>query len=885
MKQIFTLVLMGMLSCLGLYAEETRGIKNSIRYITMNDGQVIAIPEKYILGESQDNGICTLTLEGDTTFTYSIGNVANISDKYNGEKAKLLSFAFTHADNDQVYKDVEATITENGDTIVVNADVPVLGKRLRPSFTLSEDATFWIGGEQQISGQSSQRFTSPVVYTLAQPKHWIYQLREVVSEEPEQDNDDNKEEDKEDNSNTEGWNLTQVDISMLTTTNAPSNRSDKGEGLESIWDNNIGTYYHSTWGDGDYAKLNWIDGGYWGDGVTEWPYLEVELAETIENFCFSYTTSGQNNRFPQGWYITAYNVTTGEWDKIGTLSNIEDNLPQQYCQQYFSPVYSLGEDYSRIRIELTKASYKNYMVISEFALYSCTKSESLTRNGEEAEKEYVAEFVPFGRPCKVNVKYLTDHARGAYKIPTVYVTIGKDTTRWDYSNWIGMTLPDGTNTKEEWIEGCTFQLDGAGVWPDIEKVEDCEVRGRGNSSWTWDYRSKNPFRIKFPKKKKQSPFNLTEDRQWVFIANKQSGSMTSNSIAQKIAAMVDAEALCHMIPVDVYINGHYRGSYCFTEKIGIADNSVAIDESTGCLLELDDYYDEAFKFKDTTYDLPVNVKDPDFSEDDDERIVTFEDIYNSFNSLTATLEAGGNIANKIDMESWAKFWLVNDLVRNVETHHPKSCYIFNEDPAGGEKWKFGPAWDFDWAFGYEETYDYFIYGADDDLYSKFAYSTPKAGHLFYDALRNSAAGKRAYYKEWVNFMAEGRLQELLEYVDDYTEFAMSSILHNNDADINEKNKHDYNTIAKLSKKWLETRANYIFNNLEKYDISPDIITPEDYGQPTDIEDTTADKDLNRPVDVYTIGGILVRNKVPYLNALNGLEPGLYIIDGKTIVVQ
>jgi hypothetical protein len=448
-----------------------------------------------------------------------------------------------------------------------------------------------------------------------------------------------------------------------------------------------------------------------------------------------------------------------------------------------------------------------------------------------------------------------------------------------------MTLPDGTNTKEEWIEDCTFQLDGAGVWPDIAKVEGCEVRGRGNSSWTWSPNSKNPFRIKLPKKNKQSPFNLTKDRQWVFIANKQSGSMTSNSIAQKIAAMVDAEALCHMIPVDVYINGHYRGSYCFTEKIGIADNSVAIDEATGCLLELDDYFDETFRFKDPTYNLPVNVKDPDFSEDDDERIVTFEDIYNSFNSLTATLEAGGNIANKIDMESWAKFWLVNDLVRNVETHHPKSCYIFNEDPAGGEKWKFGPAWDFDWAFGYEETYDYFIYGADDDLYSKFAYSTPKAGHLFYDALRNSAAGKRAYYKEWVNFMAEGRLQELLEYVDDYTEFAMSSILHNNDADINEKNKHDYNTIAKLSKKWLETRANYIFNNLEKYDISPDIITPEDYGQPTDIEDTTADKDLNRPVDVYTIGGILVRNKVPYLNALNGLEPGLYIIDGKTIVVQ
>lgn len=866
MKQFLTLVLMGMLSCIGLHAEETRGITNAIRYITLNDGQVIAIPEKYILGESQENGICTLTLEGDTTFTYGIDNVANISNKYEGEKAQLLSFAFTHADNDQVYKDVTATISEKNDTIVVNADVPVLGKRLRPSFTLSEGASMWVNNEQQVSGQSSHRYTSPVVYTLAQPKHWIYEVKTVVSES------------KPSTSGT--WEKTKIDISASTTTNAPTNYPT--EDLFTLWDNDLNTFYHSTWGDGAYPKLYWQDGGYWGDGITEWPYLEIELTEAIDNFCFSYTTSGQNNRFPQGWYITAQNKENGKWDKIGSLSTLEDELPQTNLTEYTSPVYALGAKYSAIRIELTKASYKNYMVLSELSLFSCKQAD--IEEDEPTSSTIVKGFVPFGRPCKVNVKYLTDYARGEYKIPTVYVTIGGDTTKWDYSNWIGMTLPDGTNTKEEWIEGCTFQLDGAGVWPDIDKVEDCEVRGRGNSSWTWSYMSKNPFRIKLPKKNKQSPFNLTKDRQWVFIANKQSGSMTSNSIAQKVAAMVDGEALCHMIPVDVYINGHYRGSYCFTEKIGIADNSVAIDEATGCLLELDDYYDETFRFRDNTYNLPVNVKDPDFSEEDDERIVTFEAIKNSFNSLTATLNAGGNIADKIDMEAWAKFWLVNDLVRNVETHHPKSCYIFNEDPAGGEKWKFGPAWDFDWAFGYEDTKDYFIYGADMDLFSGVYYNN-KAGYQFYNALRNSVAGKRAYYKEWVNFMAEGRLQELLEYIDDYTEFAMPSILHNNDANISEKNKHDYKTIAERSKQWITTRANYIFNSLEKYDISPDIVQPEDYGQPTDIEDATADKDLNRPVDVYTIGGILVRNKVPYLNALNGLTPGLYIIDGKTILVQ
>ena len=859
MKHLFTLALMAMLPAMTISAQGTRGVQNSIRYITLNDGQVIAIPEKYILGESQSDGLHTITLEGDTTFVYGIDNVANISNTYNGTHASLKSFGFTNADNDQVYKDVEAKITEMKDTILVSADVPVIGKRLRPSFTTSEGATMWVDGIQQVSGQSSQRFTAPVVYTLAQPKHWIYQVKEVVKE----------------STGTDEWSLNKLDIAGKASTNAPSNY-ETTEGLASLWDDNLNTFYHSTWGSGSYLPLTWMNNGYWGDGITEWPYIDIQLTESVDNFCFAYTTSTQNNRFPQGFCISAKNKQTGKWEEIGSLSMEADNLPQKNIERFTSPVYALDNKYDAIRLELTKASYKNYMVLSELAFYSCTQAKQ-----ETAETQIIKGFVPFGRPCKVNVKYLTDYATGEYKIPTIHVTFG-DGVSWNSSQWIGMTLPDGTNTKEEWIEDCTFRLDGAGIWPDIDTVEGCEIRGRGNSSWTWSYMSKNPFRIKFPKKQKQSPFNLTKDRQWVFIANKQNGSMTSNSIAQKIAAMVDAEALCHMIPVDVYINGHYRGSYCFTEKIGIADNSVAIDEATGCLLELDDYYDEDFRFKDPTYNLPVMVKDPDFGEEDDERLITFTDVQNSFNSLTSTLNAGGDISRHIDMESWAKFWLVNDLVRNVETHHPKSCYLFNPDVPGGEKWVFGPVWDFDWAFGYEETKSYFIYGADEDLYSKFAYSTPKAGNKFYSALRNSNAGKRAYYKEWVNFMAEGRLQEVLEYIDDYTQFALPSIKHNNDANISEKNYTDYEAQTAQSKKWIETRANYIFNNLEKFDISPDIVTPEDYGQPTDVEDAKA---FNRPVDVYTIGGILVRRQVPYLQSTNGLTPGLYIIDGKATLVQ
>ena len=621
MKQLFVLISLLLFPVLAL-AQDTLPDTGAMRYIIMTDGEVIAIQEKHILDEVTEDGICVLSLEGGTTYTYDVSTVSGVTDEYEAAVPQLLSFGFTHGDNDQVYADVNAVISDDGDTIRVTADVPVIGKRLRPSFVLSDGAVMWVDGVQQVSGQSSHRFEQPLDYTLANSNHWIY---------------------------------------------------------------------------------------------------DVE-----------------------------------------------------------------------------------------------------------------AGFKPLGRPCKVSVKYLTDYATGDYKIPTVYITFGDGVT-WDNTQWIGQTLTaeDGTtyNTKEEWIENCTFRLDGAGIWPDIDTVEGCEVRGRGNSSWSWNYKSKNPYRIKFPKKAKQSPFNLTEDRQWVFIANKQNGSMTTNSIAQKIAAMVDAEALCHMIPIDLYINGHYRGSYCFTEKIGVSDNSVAIDEATGCLLELDDYYDEDTRFRDSGYNLPVNVKDPDFTEEDEERIVTVDDVKASVNAMTAALRSGDDITAHVDMESWAKFWLVNDLVRNVETYHPKSCYLFNENPAEGGLWKFGPAWDFDWAFGYEESYSYFRAGATEDLYSR---RSGKAGYEFFNDLRNTEAGKRAYYKEWLDFVAEGRLDELKEYIKDYTEFALASIGHNNDANINETNNTDYVATIATSQLWITQRANYIFDNLSRFDdITSDVVIPDGSGKPAE----------------------------------------------------
>ena len=155
-----------------------------------------------------------------------------------------------------------------------------------------------------------------------------------------------------------------------------------------------------------------------------------------------------------------------------------------------------------------------------------------------------------------------------------------------------------------------------------------------------------------------------------------------------------------MIPVELYINGDYRGSYNFTEKVGFAGNSIDLDDETDAvLIELDSYYDETYKFHSNPYHLPVNIKEPDFSEGKTQ--LTLDDIKGDFNRVMQVLKDGGEIAELVDLDYLARYLLVNELIENYELMHPKSTYLYKERVKGGSKYIFGPVWDLDWAYGYE----------------------------------------------------------------------------------------------------------------------------------------------------------------------------------------
>lgn len=843
--------------------------ENDTIFFELTDSSMMVFPRQYIEQMDESDKFYTLTLTGDTTITIAKSHVVYQGTEYPLEKPHFLSYKFNNKFNDQLYTDAIGEIDEAKGRVTVA--VGCIGKRLTPSFQLPEGAHAYVNGKLQHSKETRLRFDTIVRYTVAYPRQYIYKVIKLSDEiwsNPETADDE--------------WLSEKVSLTGdMLSTNAPSNH---GEDPVNMLDGDHNTIFHSTWGDGTYQKLPWSNGAYYGDGTSEWPYLQVSLPESLYRLKFEYTTRNSGSYAPLGLILQGSN--DGEvWDEIQTFTADKDGLPTGTDETYTSPTILMPQGYKFLRLQLTASQHKNYLVFSEFALYKVYENPDFHQEEPTliSPAEYRTTFVPFGCEYDVDVDFLTDHPTSEYNVPRIDIWFG-DRETWSSSMWIG-------RNGKDFYEDATIKIDGAGVFPDMDETA-VQIKGRGNSSWSGSYNSKNPYRLKFAEK--QKPFGMTKGKSWVLLANKQSNSMTTNAIAMKIADMVESRGCNHIIPVELYVNNQYRGSYNFTEKVGFHNNSIdLIDESYATMLELDSYYDESYKFRDNSYNLYVNVKYPDFNDPEEVTSITFDNIKEQFNYFTLDVKNSPQYAN-FDVESVVRAMFVNDFVRNEECKHPKSWFIYNENILADSAWVLGPVWDFDWSYGYEGSGQYFIRNAETDLFSNM--NSSNIGFPFFkQLLYGSEKVKKAYFQLWTEFLESGKLDELIEYIDDYYAYVQPSFYHNSNGvegsydwwtgsySTNWGDGMQYETINANAKNYMTKRANYIYTHLEKYDLpNDDIIDPdEDYGQPDRVN---LGEVMSRPVNVYTVNGILVRKQVPYGQFHIGLMPGIYIVDGRKIVI-
>lgn len=349
-------------------------------------------------------------------------------------------------------------------------------------------------------------------------------------------------------------------------------------------------------------------------------------------------------------------------------------------------------------------------------------------------------------------------------------------------------------SKDYYLEG-TLAVNGRGGYEDY--TGKTEVKGRGNSTWGYP---KKPYRLKL--NKKAEICGLGKAKNYVLLANHLDPTLMLNSVAFKIGRLLELPFTNHAIPVDVVLNGIYKGSYLLTEQIEVKENRVDLDENNSVMWELDSYWDDEPKFKSTAFNLPVMVKDPDLTT---EQFEYWKKDFNAFTTQFAKEPLEGNsYVDMIDIESVAKFLITFNLVHNMEINHPKSIFLHKE---GNGKYVMGPIWDFDWAYDYEGTSNHF------GRYNTplFSSSMNGVGTAFFQRFLQDSRVKAIYKRTWQDFK-NNKLDALLQYVDDYAVMLKPSVERNSEL---WENTRSFDTKVKELKTWLRNRADYIDSEVSK----------------------------------------------------------------------
>lgn len=241
-------------------------------------------------------------------------------------------------------------------------------------------------------------------------------------------------------------------------------------------------------------------------------------------------------------------------------------------------------------------------------------------------------------------------------------------------------------SKEKWLPASMEISNATDETWNFDDIE-IEIRGRGNMTWE---QAKRPYAIKLGKKREIC--GMPKHKRYVLIANYLDNSFMKNEVAFYLSEQLGMDYTVRGEFVNLVLNGKYAGLYWLGEQIKVDENRVNIDEENDFLVEMDVYYDEAWKAMSEIKELPCMIKNDDGMTQE-----KLDFLMENINAFEKALYGEGkiNLEDYIDVDSFVKFYLVNEIMGNIELNHPKSSYfVFNRDT---KKLSAGPVWDFDYA--------------------------------------------------------------------------------------------------------------------------------------------------------------------------------------------
>ena len=237
------------------------------------------------------------------------------------------------------------------------------------------------------------------------------------------------------------------------------------------------------------------------------------------------------------------------------------------------------------------------------------------------------------------------------------------------------------------------------------------ARLRGNASTGFP---KKPYRIKFNDgkthhmlrgSKMESP---AKARKWTLINNYGDKTLMRNIVSFETSRRIGMEYTVWCQPVDVIVNGEYKGCYQLCDQITADPYRVPVTEmeptdieepfvSGGYLVEVDAYAgSERSKFS-SKRGIPVTIKEPGEDEIVREQSTYIKNYFDSMENLIWSsnyTDPETGYRSKLDLDSFLKYLLLGEFTGNTDTYY--STYMYKE--RSSDLFYVGPGWDYDLAF-------------------------------------------------------------------------------------------------------------------------------------------------------------------------------------------
>lgn len=320
-------------------------------------------------------------------------------------------------------------------------------------------------------------------------------------------------------------------------------------------------------------------------------------------------------------------------------------------------------------------------------------------------------------------------------------------------------------TGRYWLDlnGCQWLADlGAESIGSESEPLPLEIKARGN--YTRQAFAKKPFKLKLGSKQKL--LGLSQSKHFALLAHADDNfGYLRNFTGFNLGRRIGLPWTPDQQPVEVVINGDYRGLYFLTESIRIEKDRIDIAElddnvsdpelvSGGYLVELDNYdednqirMDEKSCVANQWLDrLRVTWDTPEKYSELQRRFVT--------DQLTAMNDFVGANSDQLwsymDLDDAARYYVVEEIMSHTESYHG-STYLFR-DRGEGQKWHFSPLWDF--GNGFNGSTDRFLYDCD------------PFGNTWIPSMRANATFNAKVRDTWMWFMNTG-YDGIIEDMDTY----------------------------------------------------------------------------------------------------------------------